>query len=321
MSIMSLREDFSIDTISLNDLSKSMEVKPSSAFEMLKKLEEKKIIIYDKISGINLTEEGFLASSKILFRKMFWNKMIFEKIFYFSKERNLELDNLMSIISTDIFDENIIKIIESSISAEKKDLNISNLFKIRSIGKISELTKGFKGKIFKINKKLEALASFCQKKGLNENSFINILEKSSIDESFELFINNSINLVSSKKLSENIILISIEYIEFLNFIENVKLDSTKNSSQYDNEKLQPIFCEKREALKLTSQSIGFLGEILELPNEESFLDFFERKNIKVGSIIEILEISEFDGFFEIKVEENITSISSMIAEKIIVKKQ
>lgn len=41
MSIMSLREDFSIDTISLNDLSKSMEVKPSSAFEMLKKLKKK----------------------------------------------------------------------------------------------------------------------------------------------------------------------------------------------------------------------------------------------------------------------------------------
>jgi len=56
-------------------------------------------------------------------------------------------------------------------------------------------------------------------------------------------------------------------------------------------------------------------------SSSSFLKYLDHTNIKLGSIINVLRIEEFDSSMTIKIEKNQYSISNQIAKNLFIKKQ
>lgn len=66
--------------ISTNAIAAKIETKASSVTDMIKKLNEKKLVEYQKYQGVTLTEEGLLAAKMIVRKHRLWEVFLVEKL-------------------------------------------------------------------------------------------------------------------------------------------------------------------------------------------------------------------------------------------------
>ena len=68
------------DGVSTNSIAKNLNTKASSVTEMLKKLNEKLLIVYIKYHGAQLTELGRKTALKIIRKHRLWEVFLVEKL-------------------------------------------------------------------------------------------------------------------------------------------------------------------------------------------------------------------------------------------------
>jgi DtxR family Mn-dependent transcriptional regulator len=66
--------------ISTNAIAAKIETKASSVTDMIKKLNEKKLIKYQKYQGVTLTSEGLMAAKMIVRKHRLWEVFLVEKL-------------------------------------------------------------------------------------------------------------------------------------------------------------------------------------------------------------------------------------------------
>lgn len=66
--------------ISTNAIASKIETKASSVTDMIKKLNEKKLIKYQKYQGVTLTSEGLMAAKMIVRKHRLWEVFLVEKL-------------------------------------------------------------------------------------------------------------------------------------------------------------------------------------------------------------------------------------------------
>src|SRR5690606_14154165 len=66
--------------ISTNAISQMIETKASSVTDMIKKLDDKGLISYQKYQGVSLTPEGLLAAKMIVRKHRLWEVFLVEKL-------------------------------------------------------------------------------------------------------------------------------------------------------------------------------------------------------------------------------------------------
>jgi DtxR family transcriptional regulator, Mn-dependent transcriptional regulator len=68
------------DGVSTNAIAESLETKPSSVTDMVKKLSEKKLVNYKKYQGVNLTKKGKDIAVSIIRNHRLWEVFLVEKL-------------------------------------------------------------------------------------------------------------------------------------------------------------------------------------------------------------------------------------------------
>ena len=68
------------DGVSTNAIADSLETKPSSVTDMVKKLSEKKLVNYKKYQGVNLTKKGKDIAVSIIRNHRLWEVFLVEKL-------------------------------------------------------------------------------------------------------------------------------------------------------------------------------------------------------------------------------------------------
>jgi DtxR family Mn-dependent transcriptional regulator len=66
--------------VSTNAIAEKMETKASSVTDMLKKLAEKKLIVYKKYQGVLLTEKGKISAKMIIRKHRLWEVFLLNKL-------------------------------------------------------------------------------------------------------------------------------------------------------------------------------------------------------------------------------------------------
>lgn len=66
--------------VNTNAIAGMLETKASSVTEMLKKLSDKDLLIYQKYQGVNLTEKGLLSAKMIVRKHRLWEVFLFKKL-------------------------------------------------------------------------------------------------------------------------------------------------------------------------------------------------------------------------------------------------
>lgn len=71
-----------IDKVSAKAISDKLGNNPASIVDMLKKLSDKKLIVYDKKNGARLTKQGFEAASLVVRKHRLWEVFLHDKLGY-----------------------------------------------------------------------------------------------------------------------------------------------------------------------------------------------------------------------------------------------
>ena len=66
--------------INTNAIAGMLDTKASSVTDMMKKLSEKELVIYQKYQGVTLTEKGFLSAKMIVRKHRLWEVFLVEKL-------------------------------------------------------------------------------------------------------------------------------------------------------------------------------------------------------------------------------------------------
>ena len=91
--------------VSTNSIAKKLDTKASSVTDMVKKLAEKKVLIYQKYQGVNLTIEGKKIAALIIRKHRLWEVFLVEKLNFNWDEVHDVAEQLEHIKSPKLIDE------------------------------------------------------------------------------------------------------------------------------------------------------------------------------------------------------------------------
>ena len=91
--------------ISTNSIAEKLETKPSSVTDMVKKLAEKKVLIYKKYQGVKLTNLGTEVAANIIRKHRLWEAFLVEKLNFSWDEVHEIAEQLEHIESKKLIDE------------------------------------------------------------------------------------------------------------------------------------------------------------------------------------------------------------------------
>jgi len=178
------------DEVSVNDLSRQLNIKMPSVNSMIKKFADKKWVKYESYKPIKLTESGKKEASLIVRKHRLTEMFLVEKM-GFGWENVHEIAEQLEHIHSDIFfdkmDEilNYPKIDPHGEPIPDKDGNIIQ----PDLKKLSKCKENDTVELASVTTSSEEFLNFLNKRNLSLGTIIKVLQKEDFDQSIKVFYN------------------------------------------------------------------------------------------------------------------------------------
>ncbi|SHK43275.1 metal-dependent transcriptional regulator [Epilithonimonas mollis] len=179
------------DEVSVNDLSRQLNIKMPSVNSMIKKFAEKKWVKYESYKPIKLTESGKKEASLIVRKHRLTEMFLVEKM-GFGWENVHEIAEQLEHIHSDVFfdkmDEilNFPKVDPHGEPIPDKDGNIIQ----PDLKKLSKCKENDRVELASVTTSSEEFLNFLNKRNLSLGTEIKVLQKEDFDQSMKVFYNN-----------------------------------------------------------------------------------------------------------------------------------
>jgi len=195
------------ETVSNSELAKVLGVHSASVTDMLKKMAQKKLIIYEKSKGFRLTDKGKHIAINIIRKHRLWEVFLVEKLAFRWDEVHEIAEQLEHINS-----ESLISRMDAYLGHPKVDPhgdpipNANGVFaKSKSI-LLSEMKKGQQGKFIGVADHSATFLSYLDKVGLALGDTIKLLTVEDFDHSITLQLKGNKKLTVSNRVANSIIM-------------------------------------------------------------------------------------------------------------------
>lgn len=190
--------------VSTNALAEEMETKASSVTDMVKKLSEKKLVIYKKYQGVKLSKLGRDTAVGIIRKHRLWEVFLVEKLNFNWDEVHDVAEQLEHIRS-----EKLIKELDKFLGFPKRDPHGDPIpdaggnFIVSNKTLLADLSIGEAGICVGVKDSSAAFLQFLDKNNISLGKKIKVLEKEDFDKSM-LIDNQGNDLRISNLISENL---------------------------------------------------------------------------------------------------------------------
>ena len=190
--------------VSTNAIAEKMETKASSVTDMLKKLADKKLVIYKKYQGVSLTEKGLLAAKMIVRKHRLWEVFLVEKLDFNWDEVHDVAEQLEHIQS-----EQLINRLDDFLGNPTEDPHGDPIpdanGRIVKVEKhlLSELDEKETGICVGVRDTSSEFLQYLDKQKISLGTVIEVLGKETFDQSLRIRTNNS-DLTISNKIAGNL---------------------------------------------------------------------------------------------------------------------
>lgn len=192
--------------ISTNDIAKSLEINPASVSDMLKKLQQKKLIDYAKYQGVTLTEEGQKIAINIIRKHRLWETFLVDKL-NFSWDEVHEVAEQLEHIQSNLLIERLYQFLdfpkfdphgepipnEQGIFPETENWICLNSCEIQQKIEIKSITDDS-----------SSLLQYLSKISVAIGGTIKVIDKNTYDNSIDVLINDNKHITLSREISEKI---------------------------------------------------------------------------------------------------------------------
>ena len=190
--------------ISTNAIAKSLKTKASSVTDMIKKLSDKKLVVYKKYQGVTLTEFGKKTAANIIRKHRLWEVFLVEKLNFSWDEVHEVAEQLEHIKSPKLIDE-LDALLDFPTHDPHGDPIPDKEGNLQIIEKslLSVLIKDETGVLVGVNDSSSEFLRFLDKQGIALGQQITIIYKEPFDDSFLVKINGK-EMTISNKVANNI---------------------------------------------------------------------------------------------------------------------
>jgi DtxR family Mn-dependent transcriptional regulator len=190
--------------ISTNAIAEKLTTKASSVTDMIKKLSEKKVLVYKKYKGVTLTNLGNKTAANVVRKHRLWEFFLVDKLNFSWDEVHDVAEQLEHIKS-----QKLINQLDAFLGfpthdphgdpIPDKDGNLKTIDKIL----LATLHKNESGICVGVNDSSSEFLRFLDKKGITLGKKITLLEKEEFDDSLLILINDK-KLSVSNKIANNL---------------------------------------------------------------------------------------------------------------------
>lgn len=190
-----------------NELAATLNVKPATANDMLKKLKEKKLIVYEKYGKISLTVSGKKQAVEIVRKHRLWETLLYEK-FEFTWDEVHEVAEQLEHIHSPKLIEKLDKFLNYPEFDPHGDAipNANGELKIQARKTLFQVAVGKTCKLIAVKDNSASFLQYVVKVGLGLSSKIKVTSRQEFDGTMEIEINGKKSSVS-QKFAENLYVI------------------------------------------------------------------------------------------------------------------
>jgi DtxR family transcriptional regulator, Mn-dependent transcriptional regulator len=191
---------------STNSLAKHLQTTAASVTDMLKKLAEKELILYEKYKGVSLTSTGKKMATALIRRHRLWEVFLVEKLrFDWDKVHDIaeELEH--------VYTEELILRLDAFLDYPKFDPHgdpiptAEGRFTLRSQLPLSDISTGQLAQVVAVKEHSNAFLKYLNKIKVKIGSQIKILERIEFDSSLKILIDNKESSVVSDHVAQTLL--------------------------------------------------------------------------------------------------------------------
>ena len=195
--------------VSTNSIADNLNTKASSVTEMLKKLNDKNLIVYKKYHGAQLTEKGRKTALNIIRKHRLWEVFLVDKLNFKWDEVHEIAEQLEHIQSKKLTNE-----LDKFLNFPTKDPhgdpipNPAGFIKFTPKLKLSDLNIGETGKFIGVKDSSSTFLKYLDKRQISLGCNIKVLHQEEFDQSLHVGFDDT-NLTISIKTASNLYITKI----------------------------------------------------------------------------------------------------------------
>ena len=195
--------------VSTNSIADNLNTKASSVTEMLKKLNDKNLIVYKKYHGAQLTEKGRKTALNIIRKHRLWEVFLVDKLNFKWDEVHEIAEQLEHIQSKKLTNE-----LDKFLNFPTKDQhgdpipNPAGFIKFTPKLKLSDLNIGETGKFIGVKDSSSTFLKYLDKRQISLGCNIKVLHQEEFDQSLHVGLDDT-NLTISIKTASNLYITKI----------------------------------------------------------------------------------------------------------------
>ena len=185
--------------ISTNSIAKKLETKASSVTDMIKKLSDKKVVVYKKYQGVTLTDFGKKIAVNIVRKHRLWEVFLVEKLNFSWDEVHEVAEQLEHIKSPKLINE-----LDAFLGYPKRDPHGDPIpdsegnLQVIEKSLLSTLIKGESGVCVGVDDSSSEFLQFLDKQGIALGKQLKIVSIEPFDGSLQIQIDNQLLSISNK---------------------------------------------------------------------------------------------------------------------------
>lgn len=185
--------------ISTNAIAKKLETKASSVTDMIKKLSDKKVVVYKKYQGVTLTDFGKKTAANIVRKHRLWEVFLVEKLNFSWDEVHEVAEQLEHIKSPKLINE-----LDAFLGYPKRDPHGDPIpdgegnLQVIEKSLLSTLIKGESGVCVGVDDSSSEFLQFLDKQGIALGKQLKIVSIEPFDGSLQIEIDNQLLSISNK---------------------------------------------------------------------------------------------------------------------------
>lgn len=190
-----------------NELAESLDITPSTANNMLKKLKEKDLVSYEKYGKITLTEKGRSLAVEIVRKHRLWETFLYEKLNFAWDEVHEVAEQLEHIKSAKLVEQ-----LEKFLDFPEIDPhgdpipNAKGEIKLMKRKTLAEIEVGKTCKLIAVKDNSSSFLQYVVKLGLGLSRKIKIISRQDFDGLMEIEV-NKVRSSISKKVAQNLFVV------------------------------------------------------------------------------------------------------------------
>jgi len=192
---------------STNAIAKQLNTSAASVSDMIKRLSEKELIIYEKYKGVVLSNDGKKYATQLIRKHRLWEVFLVKKL-RFSWDQVHDIAEQLEHIQS----KELIMRLDAYLDYPKFDPhgdpipNADGKFTIRSQSPLSDMHKGQGGMLVGVKESKTDFLQYLNSLNIKLGTMIEILETMPYDGSMRVEIDNKKEVLITKEIAQNLLL-------------------------------------------------------------------------------------------------------------------